>query len=202
MSTTSNCRMLAAKSAATCTLLTLLIGLPGQVPAKPPTMAEIKAIVEKHLHSQAGYLPGDLISRKDVEPIFDDLLELGAPLAAGQEDLYDDFVPESSHLVRTLRTPSGRAFMQKVKSIPGIYDRLERLAWNPKGRELIEMLVDDPQGPAILKVMLEPAGMAATAKYLGDDPSGKNFSIPTGHVHTANELLKRLDKVLASRKAK
>ncbi len=89
-----------------------------------------------------------------------------------------------------------------MKPIPRVYDRLERLSWNPKGRELIEQLIEDPQGPAILQVMLEPAGEAATAKYLNDDPSGKNFSIPTGHVHSANELLKRLESVVPSQKKK
>ena len=170
--------------------------------AKLPTMPEVKAIVRKHLQSNSDYVPGDLISRKDVEPIFDELVELGVPLSEGQEELYDDFVPDSSPLVRSLRTTDGRKFMQKIKSLPEVYDRLERLSWNPKGRELIEQLIDDPQGPAILHVMLEPAGKTAIAKYLNDDPSGKNFSLPTGHIHTASDLLKRLETILEREKAK
>lgn len=182
--------------------LTLLSGGRNLAAAKPPAISEVRAIVERHLTSNADYAPGDLISRKDVEPIFDELLSLGLPLAAGQEELYDDFVPDSSALVRALRTPSGRKFMQKIKPIPSVYDRLERLSWNPKGKELIEKLIEDPQGPAILGVMLLPTGRAATAKYLHDDASGKNFSLPTGHVHTAKELLQRLETVLAGMKKK
>ena len=195
-------RFLGAKSILAGILWAVLGGHSHLLAAKPPTMAEIKAIVEEHLQSNAYYAPGDLISRKDVEPIFDDLIGRGVPLAAGQEELYDDFVPENSALVRVLRTPGGRKFMQKVKSTRGIYDRLERLSWSFKGRELLDQLLNDPQGPAILQVMLEPTGMTAMAKYLKDDEIGTNFSIPTGHIHTANELLKRLEKILASEKTK
>lgn len=195
-------RVTARNSVATGVFLAILCGHSHLSAAEVPTMTEVKAIVRKHLQSNSDYVPGDLISRKDVEPIFDELVELGVPLSEGQEELYDDFVPDNSPLVRSLRTPEGRKFMQKIKSLPEVYDRLERLFWNPKGRELIEQLIDDPKGPAILQVMLEPAGKAAIAKYLNDDPSGKNFSIPTGHIHTANELLKRLETVLAREKTK
>jgi hypothetical protein len=192
----------APKSVALGVFLAILCGCSHLFAAGMPTMTDVKAIVRKHLQSNSDYVPGDLISRKDVEPIFDELVELGVPLSEGQEELYDDFVPDNSPLVRSLRTPEGRKFMQKVKSLPEVYDRLERLSWNPKGRELIDQLVEDPKGPAILQVMLEPAGKAAIAKYLNDDPGGKNFAIPTGHIHTANELLKRLEMVLAREKTK
>ncbi|MBC7855412.1 MAG: hypothetical protein IAF94_18445 [Pirellulaceae bacterium] len=192
----------AAASARGGLFLTLLLGGGSLATAKPPAISEVRTIVERHLRSNADYVPGDLISRKDVEPIFDELLSLGLPLSAGQEELYDDFVPDNSALARALRTPSGRKFMQKIKSIPSVYDRLERLSWNPQGRELIETLIEDPQGPAILGVMLLPTGKTAIAKYFHDDPSGKNFSLPTGRVHTAKELLQRLETVLAGMKKK
>jgi len=168
--------------------------------AAPPTFAEVKAIVQKHLRSSDGYAPGDLITRKDVEPIFDELIPLGVPLMDGQEELYDDFVPAGSQIARLLSTPSGRAFMHKVKTIPGVYDRMERLSWNPQGKELIEKLIEDPEGLAMFKVLLQPQGSAAIVKYLGSDPSGKNFSLPTGHIYTEAELLKRLEKIHARRK--
>lgn len=179
---------------------TLIAG--ASLAASPPTMAEVKAVVQKHLHAKPEYVPGDLISRGDVEPIFDELIPLGVPLSSGQEELYDDFIPESSPLVKALRSPSGRKFMQQVKTIPHVYDRLERLCWNNHGRELIDQLATDPQGAVLLKAMLEPAGKGATAKFLGDSASAKNFSLPTGHVYTANQLLKKLDAVLAQKKEK
>jgi hypothetical protein len=195
-------RLRAGNSVSLGILLAMLGGNSRLLAAKPPTITEVKTIVRKHLQSNPDYAPGDLISRQDVEPIFDELVELGVPLSAGQEELYDDFVPDSSSLARSLRTPRGRKFMQKVKPLPGVFDRLERLSWNPKGRELISQLMDDPEGPAMLQAMLEPTGMAAMAKYLNDDPSGKNFSIPTGHIHTASELLKRLETILDREKSK
>jgi hypothetical protein len=195
-------RALAAGAVPTGILLILLLGGPSLVAAKPPTMAEVKAVVERHLRSNPDYAPGDLISRGDVEPIFDELLPLGVPLNESQEELYDDFVPDNSPLVCSLRTPRGREFMKKVKSFPKVYDRLERLSWSPKGKEMIDQLIEDPQGPALFNAMLQPSGLAATAKYLNDDPSGKNFSLATGRIHTANELLKRLEAVVARKKVK
>lgn len=70
----------------------------------------------------------------------------------------------------------------------------------PKGRELLDQMIEDPQGPAIFKVMLQPAGLAANPKRLQDDPRGKNFSLPTGHIQTANDLLKRMETVLNSKR--
>jgi hypothetical protein len=194
-------RFHAARLAAFAAIVTTLI--PGaSLAATPPTMAEVKAVVQKHLHSKPDYVPGDLISRGDVEPIFDELIPLGVPLSSGQEELYDDFIPDSSPLAKALRSSNGRKFMQQVKTIPNIYDRLERLCWNKHGRELIDQLATDPQGAVLLKAMLEPAGKAALAKFLGDSPSAKNFSLPTGHIYTANQLLKKLDTVLAIKKQK
>src|SRR5689334_20221167 len=87
-----------------------------QATDKLPTLAEVKAIVETQLRARTDYAPGDLISRQEVEPIFNELISRGVPLMDGQEELYDDFVPEKSRLVRMLRTPEGIAFMHQVKT--------------------------------------------------------------------------------------
>src|SRR5262245_53577920 len=82
--------------------------------ANPPSAAEVKRIVEQHLRAKRDYAPGDLLSRGDVEPIFNDLLTRGLASADITEDFYDDFVPDASPLVRALRTEAGRKFMRQV----------------------------------------------------------------------------------------
>ncbi|MFN0020950.1 MAG: hypothetical protein ACKVP0_22040 [Pirellulaceae bacterium] len=161
--------------------------------AKPPSFAEAKAIAAQHLRTLPDYAPGDLISRGDVEPIFNELLNRGLSVDDFSEDFYDDFVPDNSFLIRTLRTEAGRKFMRQVSGFPGAYDRLERLSWVPAGQELLGELIDKPDGAALFKTMTEPTGMQAIARHLAADPRGKNYALPTGHIHTASQLMKRLE---------
>jgi hypothetical protein len=162
--------------------------------ASPPRLAEAKAIAEQHLRSLENYAPGDLISRGDVEPIFNELLSRGLPVNDIAEELYDEFIPDNSFLLKLLRTEDGRKFMRQVNRFPQAYDRLERLSWVPAGQEILRELVASPDGASLFKAMLEPAGLEATARLLESDPRGKNYSLPTGHVHTAAQFLKRLEK--------
>ena len=83
--------------------------------------------------------------------------------------------------------------MRQVSGIPGAYDRLERLSWVPAGQELLHELIDKPDGVTLFKTMTEPAGMQAIARHLAADPRGKNYTLPTGHIHTASQLMKRLE---------
>lgn len=183
------------RSLLTATGVLLLLGLGNPACAEnSPSMAFIKSIAEKHFQSNPDYAPGDLISRGDVEAIFNELLDRGLPVSDIVEGLYDDFAPENSFLVRTLRTEEGRKFMRKVHALPRAYDRLERLSWIPAGQEILRELVEEPDGAALFKAMLEPAGLKATAAYLESDPRGKNYSLPTGHIHTAAQLYKRLEE--------
>ena len=162
--------------------------------ASPPNLAEAKAIAEQHFRSLENYAPGDLISRGYVEPIFNELLSRGLPVNDIAEELYDEFIPDGSVLLKTLRTEEGRKFMRQVSRFPHAYDRLERLSWVPAGQEILRELVTSPDGPSLFKAMLEPAGLEATARLLESDPRGGNYSLPTGHVHTAAQFLKRLEK--------
>ena len=184
-----------------CTSVLLVLGpTTSALAARPPSLAKVKEIVEKHLGHRRDYAPGDLISRKDVEPIFDELVSLGVVLADNDEELYDDFIPDSAYLVGLLRTERGTAFMRQVRALPGAYDRLERLSWTSAGKDILSDLVDKPDGAVLFKVMLTPAGLKATEKHLSTDPRAQNYLLPTGHIYTASQLLKRLEKTLARQK--
>lgn len=179
----------------------LMVGLatpaPSRAEGRRPTMQDVKALVQRHLTSKPSYRRGDLIAREDVEPIFNDLLEMGIKPFDNQEELYDSFLPADAFLVQFLRTPSGRAFMRQVYQVPGAYDRLERLAWLPKGQVLLQQLVRAPDGPVQFQRLTTAAGMQRVARQLGDDPRGSNFSLPTGHIHTEDQLLRRLEAISA-----
>lgn len=182
----------------------LITGFPvPTLAADPPSLAVVKSVVEQHLRTIQDYSSGDLISRSDVEAIFNELIDRGFPVNDIAEGLYDDFVPENSFLNQTLRTEAGRKFMRKVSGLPLAYDRLERLSWIPAGQDILRELIAKPDGAGLFKTMLEPAGLEATVRYLESDPRGKNYALPTGHIHTAEELLKRLEeKYPEAKKAK
>jgi hypothetical protein len=175
------------------TLLLSGLGIP-VFAVNTPSLASIKSVAEKHWQENPDYSPGDLISRGDVEAIFNELLDRGFPVNDIAEGLYDDFVPENSFLAQTLRTEKGRDFMRKVHALPRAYDRLERLSWIPAGQEILRELVEKPDGATLFKAMLEPDGLKATAAYLASDPRGKNYALPTGHIHTAAQFYKRLEE--------
>jgi hypothetical protein len=171
---------------------------PTPAAAAEPDWEKIKEVVERHLRSNVQYRPGDLISRADVEPIFNELLELGLKAPGNVEEMYDSFLPPHDYLVNTFHSTYGRKFMRRVAGLSGAYDRLERMSWTTKGREWLNELIVHPQGPEVFKDMISPAGAKKMEQELAGDPRGKNFLLPTGHVHTAEDLLNHLQRKMSS----
>lgn len=176
--------------------LALVLGQAPDLQAGPITVEQIRAIVQKHVSRKRDYVPGDLITRADVEPIFNELLALDFKFAAGQEELYDSFIPDNAPLTRLLRTPPGRKFMRQISHLPGAYDHLERLSWFHNGRDLVDELVDQADGPALFQAMLEPGGMDSVLTALGAQSRAESFALPTGHIHTMAALQKHLEQTV------
>lgn len=167
--------------------------------AEKLSAAEIKPLVDRHLSRNPNYRPGDLICRSDVEPIFNELIERGINPVDNQEELYDSFLPDESRLVRTLRSQAGTAFMRQVNRLPGAYDRLERLSWSASGRDMLDELVAADNGAQLFERMMTPEGTEAIEKMLAADPRGRNWRLPTGHIHTEAQLIRRLEKLARDR---
>lgn len=158
---------------------------------RPLTRTAIETLVSTHLRENALYLPGDLISQSDVEPIFNALIAAGHG-SPDIEGLYDSFLPDRDPFVKTMRTPQGRMFMRSVAKLPGAYDRLERLSWSAAGRALLVDLISSADGKKAFEHMLTEDGLKVVETMLAKDPRGENFRLPTGKVHTANELIDHL----------
>lgn len=124
-----------------------------------PSFATVKAVVQREFAHKPDYQPGDLISSADVETIFDELNRLGWP-PDDVESVADSFLPEGSLLVQELRTEAGRRFMRQVASLPGVYDRLERISWIANGRQWIEQLMENPGGVESMKILTRAEGVA------------------------------------------
>jgi hypothetical protein len=176
----------------------LLVGMVASSPqlahATPPKFQEIEKIVHSHFANNRNYKDGDLISRADVEPIFNQLIARGVKFQ-DNEGLYSSFLPHNSFIVRELSTPAGRKFMRSVAGYPNVYDRLERLCWMPAGREMVRDLIGRPDGLEVLRSLTTPDGAKAVEKVMGGDVRGQNFDLPTGHIHTVDQLLARLREI-------
>lgn len=109
---------------------------------------------------------------------------------------------ENSPLVQALRTPQGRKFMRRVSSIPGVYDLLERLTWHPDGKLLLVELIASPEGPKLLRTLLEPENLKELEHKLASDPRGRNLRLPTGHVYTAKQVLDHLQQKFSAARTK
>ena len=173
----------------------------GAVSKQAAPAVQVKALVEQSLAKNPYYAPGSLISRRDVEVLFNQLLEKGITSPDDQEDLVESVLSDSSFLVGRLKTPAGRAFMKKIASDPAVYDRLERLSWTSDGRQIIDSFLKAADGPAKLQQLKTAAQVAKLSKRLAADPRTADFGQPTSRVHTAAELVEKLQEVLAAKNA-
>lgn len=172
-------------------LAVVLMPSAGAAERNAPTMEQVEKVIADHLARKRDYQPGDLITRADMEPIFNRLLELGVE-PANRETLYDQFLPYNSFLASELSMPAGRKFMRQVSKYPNVYDRLERLSWMPAGRELIREMTQRADGPEVLLSLTTPQGAKAVEQIMAGDIRGQNFHLPTGHIHTAEQLIQQL----------
>lgn len=168
-----------------------------QNPAKTLGLSDqVQKLVHDALARNTFYKPGFLITRKDLEPVFSQLLESGITNIDSQEAVVDLVLAEGSQLAKLLKTPDGREFMKKLGNDPTVYDRLERMSWTYDGRRLIEKLIHSKDGPALLKSLQTPEQLAKFSKEIAADPRTKDFALPTGKAHTADQFIERMTELL------
>jgi hypothetical protein len=156
-----------------------------------PKFSAVTEVVERQLHSDRNYRPGDLISRGALEPIFKELAELGwKPADCGE--IEKQLLADSDFLVRDLRTDDGRTFMRQVGRFPDGYDRLDRLAGLSDGKLIIGRLINGPDGYKLLEYLTTAPGGREMGTMLSQAPNGKGFNRATGRIYTAEQLLERL----------
>lgn len=164
---------------------------------KPKLSAnELRGIIQTELGRNSFYAPGNLLSRSDATSVFDALRAKGIDLSEDAESLNEDFLSENSPLVRLLKSPDGRKFMKNIVGDPTAYDRLERLSWTYDGRYLIEDLLRDKNGVKKFQQLKTKEQLAKFSKDLAADARTQDFALPTGRIHTADQLFERLDELL------
>ena len=162
--------------------------------AKPlPEFAKVKSLVLRHFASIPDYEPGDIIARSQAEPIFGQLHRLGWDVA-DRKSLVNRVPPDNDFLFQQLHTPAGRKFMAQTKQFPNAYDRLDRLARLPHGRQTLHDLIRGPDGYKMIEYMTSTRGGLNLGKMLSKAPKGKGFNKPTRRIYTAKMLLEALKR--------
>ena len=168
--------------------------------SKLPDFAKVQKTVDAHFAAIRGRKSSDLISSSDVQAIFSKLREIGwAVRDEDKENLLQQVLDDSHFLVQLLGTPTGKTFMRKVASQPQIYDRLERISAERDGKQLLRDLIKLPNAEQ-LTAKKPGAFMPDLAGLLPMDAEGKSRKVkdlqkPTGHIYTADALLRRLQEL-------
>lgn len=189
-----------ARGACPVFVLAAIIGHAGQStwaantpdPEQPlPDFKQVEKTVRRQFAAQPGYVPGDVISTSNVQPVFDHLRRMDWQVIDQRSIL--SLVPEDRNfLVRQLRTDEGRKFMQQIKALPSAYDRLDRLTTLPNGRQTVVDLIRATDGYKMVEYMTTTQGGQNLGRQLGHGPRGKDFNKPTGRIYTADMLISRL----------
>ena len=153
--------------------------------------ARIEATVNGYFAALPGHQAGDIISRKQVEPLLAKLAALGWKVPETQKVLAK--VPaDSSWLVTNLRTPNGKKFMRKIASYPQGYDRTDRLTALSDGRRIVSALIQGPGGEEMIQFLTTSRTGKNTSKELTRVPGGADFDQATGKLYTVDALLAEL----------
>lgn len=169
------------------------VNLVSAMPPKLPPWDEVQKVVDQQLNSVANYQPGDLITRNQVDPIFDKLSRLGWNVA-DRVEIVNAVKRDDDLMVRQLRSAAGRKFMRQVNAMPLSFDRIDRLDRLTMGPQTVDSLITGPDGYKMIQYMTTSPNGHNLGKMLSQDPHGANFNSPTGRIYTAEDLLGRLNK--------
>lgn len=152
-----------------------------------PEFAKIQRMTERHFEV-AKLEPWDILARSEVKPLFDTLKTAGWSVP-GYKTVLNSVLKDSHFLVRSMRTDEGRNFAQKIAKHPLGYDRLDRLAAMPHGRDTVRDLIKGPDGHKMIDYLTTTDGGTELGSMLSDAPTGKYFNEPTGHIYTVDYLI-------------
>jgi hypothetical protein len=158
-----------------------------------PEFDAVTVAVAEHFRQSKTYRPDDIVTAGDVSTLFPKLEKLGWKVA-DQKKIQQQLLPDNDDMVKRLRTPKGRVFMQHVGKMPLGYDRLDRLRRMPHGQYRIRELVDAPKGWEMIEYMTTTPNGKNLGKQLTNATDGKDFNRPTGKLYTERALVDRLQK--------
>jgi hypothetical protein len=165
------------------------------VPPKLPSWDQVKKIADQQLNSVGDYQPGDLISKRQVDPIFDLLLRAGWTVS-DRTDILNLICSDNDPMVRQFRSGSGKRFMRQINNSPLGYDRvdqIERLSGGGTlGQSTIDLLIATPGGYKNILNLGKSSAKEIQNWMLAPGWRSLNFNAATGRIYTADAFLARL----------
>jgi hypothetical protein len=138
----------------------------------------------------------DLITQQDISGLFKKIETLGWEISKqDRKNILDRLLSENDFLVRQLRTTHGRQFMRKISTLPGGYDRIDRLRKMPHGKYRIQEFIKGPDGYKMIEYMTTTKYGKNLGKQLSRAKSGRNFHEPTCLLYTQKDVLDSLQKI-------
>lgn len=155
-----------------------------------PVWKDVEKAVKSALALRKDYKPGDLIAREDGTGVFAQLKKSGWEVKNSAE-LSERMLPASDELVRELRGKKSVAFMRKITSVPGGFDRLDRLRKQPYGSRRLREFINQPEGYKLIEYMATTPGGKRMGRELSSKKHG-DFNAPTKRIYTEQQLLAEL----------
>ena len=157
-----------------------------------PAFGAVEQAVGQHFAAMPNYEPGNIIVRREVQPLLARLKQLGWTVSDA-DDILGQVPTSGEFLVRQLRTAYGRRFMQKIGRNPDTYDRLERLSRMPHGKLTVRELVRQPgKGSDVINYLATDKKGIQASRQMSRKVTGRGFDKPTGRIYTEEMLLERL----------
>jgi len=178
-----------------------------------PEWSEIESVINDHFSEASGsktpirrksrryeqpeqLQDNDLVTQQDVSGLFKKIETLGWEINnQDRKKILDRLLPESDYLVRQLRSTQGRQFMKKISTLPGGYDRIDRLRKMPHGKYRIREFIKGPDGDLMIEYMTTTKNGKNLGKLLSNAKTGRNFNEPTGMLYTQKDVLQHLQKI-------
>lgn len=158
-----------------------------------PTWAQVEGRIDEHFKklAETGYRPGDLLSRRSVEPLFGSLAKAGWKVR-DREAIVAQLTPDDDLLVRQFGTPQGREFMRKIAGNTDNFAHLHRLAETANGTRQVRDLMKLPNGPDVLAALVSSPQGQDISRRIAAGPRTRNFNKPTGRIYVQPQLIVRL----------
>lgn len=176
------------------TLCATGFGAPASDETRPmPAFSTVKSAVQQHFTAIPDFEKGDLITRDQVEPLLAQLEPLGWKVADRPAILSQTLTPGDFVASELRGSKKGLAFMRAVSGLPAAYDRLDRLARLPRGKQTVHDMIHKTGGAELIKYLTTAKGGKELGKMLSHAPKGHDFNKPTGRIYTVTDLLDRLE---------
>jgi hypothetical protein len=163
-----------------------------------PSWEQVQKIVDQQLNSVGDYQSGDLISKRQVDPIFD-LLQRAGWTVRDRAEIMNFVCADNDAIIRQFRRSSaGKQFMRQVNKAPYGYDRVDQIDRLQGGRTLgestIEMLISTPGGYKNIWNLDKSSAQQIQMWMLAPGWNKIDFNGSTGRLYTAEAFLARLKK--------